>query len=155
MSDALKLRLSSLKKASVQLKSKVLNEPKINYESISAIMASILPEKEADQSLLTTPPQNNNSEAALARSKAATNSGSPPVSNTLTYSPTSSIFLVPASTIVNNSAPSQSMAARPLVEKVSRHERSSSNDSLISKDPLDCEIDKLRQQNEEIEAQML
>ena len=127
MSDALKLRLNSLKKASVQLKSKVLNEPKINYESISAIMASILPEKEADQSLLTTPPppppqnNNNNSEAALAGSKAASNSASPPVSNTLTYSPTSSIFLVPPSTIVNNSAPSQSMAAKLSVEKVSRH----------------------------------
>jgi hypothetical protein len=44
--DSLKNRLNNLKKASIELKAKVLNDPKINYDVINDIIATILPSKD-------------------------------------------------------------------------------------------------------------
>lgn len=67
--EALKLRLSKLKKASVELKSKVLNEPKINYQHISEIISSVLPNSSLESSLPNSHLQSASAEASAIKSK--------------------------------------------------------------------------------------
>jgi len=52
--ESLKNRLSSLKKASIELKSKVLNDPKINYDTINDIIATIIPNRDQEHTSVLT-----------------------------------------------------------------------------------------------------
>ena len=73
-------------------------------------------------------------------SKVFSASGRERTNNNSPISPTNSSLLVPQPTATNNSAPAQVMSATTPTkagDKSSRRERSSSNDSGFSRDPLD------------------
>jgi hypothetical protein len=102
--DALKLRLTSLKKASIELKSKVLNDTRLNYDSVSDIISSILPHKDIDTPILHGSQHRDSPEASANRSKNNSH-GNRKESTVSNYSPTNSIFLAPPQQS-NFSAPS-------------------------------------------------
>lgn len=86
--ESLRQRLSDLKKASIELKSKVLQESHIDLLSVSDILTSVLPASNIQVSLPLS--QTN---TLLDIPLRHTNKS--PSNQSLTYSPNSSIFMPP------------------------------------------------------------
>ena len=134
--EALKLRLSRLKKASVELKSKVLNEPKVNYEVINSILSTVLPQPYLDKQALQ---QSNhlNSETSNSLVKNPYTSIPPRISHSNNYSQGSSVFLIPPMVTSSMTVPGEPSVLKSIPEKNGGTDLNTSRASAYSKDPFD------------------
>jgi hypothetical protein len=95
--ESLKLRISQLKKASIELKSKVLTQNKIDIEAVSDILASIIPQKYTEKIINNHQHSSNDSGMLRTPKSNSRNGGLHSSANSLAYSPGSSIFTTPSS----------------------------------------------------------
>lgn len=132
--------LSDLKKVSIELKSKVFQESQIDLHSVSEILTGVLPASNLQVSLPISQ-TNTLLEMPLRQGHKS------PSSQSLTYSPNSSIFMPPQQYAP---APPSSLPIQRNQDLILWNSNSSSHESSPSREAIEIEIEKVRAQNEEI-----
>jgi hypothetical protein len=90
--ESLRQRLSELKKASIELKSRVLQDSRIDLLNVSDILMGVLPSSSNMQVSLPLSQMNTLLDIPLSRQTRTIKS---PSNQSLTYSPNSSVFMPP------------------------------------------------------------